>query len=284
MNPTTLLLIDDDPAYCLQLKEAAKAYRIDILYHHNLEEGMAALESSRRIKAVILDGRCLLEPDQKCAARTNFVFHGLQQIRDIENTYNRLIPCCVNTEQPIDFNEDLDGITQVFQKFEQNNALFDWLKNAIAQLPDTLIRKRYDDIFEKTSIHFTEEEEDLLVDVLQTVHLSDPSQIITNLALLRRLLERLVDIACPLKLKKQPHEFTVGQGSRTKRILDAMHNNVLPSDLFVSANQLYATCSKYGNHQGLKTNGAIFKPGRYTVQRLTFAYLELADYLLSNKP
>jgi hypothetical protein len=282
MNPTSLLLIDDDPAYCLQ-KEAAKAYRIDILYHNNLEEGMAVLESSRRIKAVILDGRCLLEPCQKSAARTNFVFHAMQQISDIENTYNRLIPCCVNTEQPTDFIEDLDGITQVFQKFEQNNALFDWLKNAIAQLPDTLIRKRYDDIFEKTSSHFTEEEEELLLDVLQTAHLSDPSRIITNLALLRRLLERLVDIACTVKLKKQLHEFTVGHGSRTKRILDAMNQNVLPSDLYVSANQLYVTCSKYGNHQGLKTNGATFKPGRYSVQRLVFAYLELLDYLLSAK-
>jgi len=283
MNPTTLLLIDDDPSYCLLVKEAAKAYRFDIQYHHNLEEGMQALALSRRFKAVILDGHCVLEPDQKSAARTNFVYHAMQQIKDIEKEYSRMIPYCVNTGNLGDFREDLDGIAPVFQKNIQQTDMFDWLKNAISLLPETLIRKRYDDIFSKTATHFTEEEEDLLIDVLQTAHLSDPSLIITNLALLRRLLERLVDIACTVKLKKQPHEFSVGQGSRTKRILEAMHQNVLPSDLFVSANQLYATCSKYGNHQDLKTIGATFKPGRYTAQRLVFAYLELADYLLSTK-
>ncbi len=283
MNPTTLLLIDDDPDYCLQLKEAGREYRFDILYHHNLEEGMKTLALSTRIKAVILDGHCVLGPDQKSAARTNFVYHAMQQIKDIGNKYSRNIPYCVNTRDLGDFREDLDGIAPVFQKTVQHPEMFDWLKNAISLLPETLIKKRYDDIFSKTASHFTEEEEELLVDVLQTAHLSDPSRIITNLALLRRLLERLVDIGCIIKFKKQPHEFTVGQGSRTKRILDAMNQNVLPSDLYVSANQLYATCSKYGNHQGLKTNGATFKPGRYTVQRLVFAYLELADYLLITK-
>jgi len=84
MNPTPSLLIDDNPEYCLLVKEPPKEYRFDILVHHNIQEGIAALEWSRRIKEVILNGRCLLEPGQKSPARTNFLFHAQQQISNIE--------------------------------------------------------------------------------------------------------------------------------------------------------------------------------------------------------
>jgi hypothetical protein len=280
MNPVTLLLIDDDPAYCLKLQTEGKGYRFDIVAHHNLEDGMEALVASRRIKAVILDGRCFLEPGQG-VARANFVYHALQRIADIENEYNRSIPVCINTEHCGDFIEDLDGIAQVFSKADEHAALFEWVKSALAQLPETVVRKRFVETFEKTAPYFTDEEDDLLVDVLQTAHLSDPAIIITNLALLRRLLERLADIACVKKLNKDPLEFSEGHGSRTRRILETMHRRALPHDLFVSANQLYVICSKYGNHQNLPTKGELpYSPNKYLVQSLVFAYLALVDHLL----
>ncbi len=281
MNPVSLLLIDDDPAYCLKLQAEGRDYRFEIVALHNLEDGMDALVASRRIKAVILDGRCLLEPNQKEAARTNFVHHALQRIADIENEYNRIIPFCINTEHPNDFVEDLDGIAPVFTKSLNNADLFDWLNHEISQLPETMIRKRYNETFLKTENLFTDEENDLLIDVLQTANSSDPAVIITNLALLRRLLERVIDISCTVKLNKQPHDFKVGHGSRTRRILDAMHRKVLPLELYNSANQLYVTCSKYGNHHGLQIKGELaYKPGKFAVQYLVFMYLELIDYLL----
>ncbi len=281
MNPTLLLLLDDDPAYCLQLQEAAKAYRFEIHYRHNLEDGLEALVASRRYKAVILDGRCLLRPDQTAPARSNFVHHALLRIDNIEDEYNRIIPFCINTENPSDFTEDLEGIATVFRKSLQHDAMFNWIKDAITQLPETIIRKRYADIFEKTAKCFTDEEEDLLVDILQNANTSDPALLITSLALLRRLLERLIDITCVTKLNKQPQAFLSGTGSRTRLILDAMHNSVLPPELFVTANQLYKTCSKYGNHKSLQ-NMALpqLNLNKYFSQRLVHTFLELADYLL----
>jgi len=282
MTPATLLLIDDDPAYCLQLQAAGRAHRFDIVFHHNLEDGIETLIASRRIRAVILDGRCLLEPDQKSSARSNFVHHAMRQITDIESEYNRVIPVCVNTEQPDEFAEDLEGIVQVYQKLVQHEVMFNWLQGTIAKVPDSLVLKRYDDIFEKTDNRFTDEEEGLLIDVLQSAGTSDPIAIITSLAMLRRLLETLVDIACKEKLKKQPNSFAAGPGSRTKRILDAMNQQqVLPPELIDSAGVLYKTCSKYGNHiDSVLKKQAGFKPDKYTLQRLVFAYLELTDYLL----
>jgi transcriptional accessory protein Tex/SPT6 len=281
MSPSHLLLLDDDPAYCLQLQEEAKAYRFDIHYHHNLEDGLDALLASRRYKAVILDGRCFIEPGQQGTARSNFVYHALQRIADIENEYNRTIPFCINSEHPDDFREDLEGIAHVFRKTIQHEALFEWLKDTIYLLPETTIRKQYYDIFEKIAPHFSEEEEDLLIDVLQGSGTSDRALIITNLALLRRLLERLIDIACVTKLNKQPEAFLSGSGSRTRLILDALNNRVLPPELFVTANQLYKTCSKYGNHKSLQ-NKALpqLNINKYFSQRLVHTFLELADYLL----
>lgn len=281
MSLTTLLLLDDDPTYCLQLQEAARAYRFDIDFCHNLEDGLDKLVTSRRYKAVILDGRCFIEHEQQGTARSNFVYHALHRIADIENEYNRTIPYCVNTEQPDDFREDLEGIAHVFRKTIQHDALFDWLKNTIALLPETSILKQYHDVFEKVAPHFNEEEEELLIDVLQSVGSSDSALIITNLALLRRLLERLIDIACIEKLNKQPYEFTSGTGSRTRLILDAMHQRILPPELYVTANQLYKTCSRYGNHKSLQTKNLVgYKPGKYAYNSLVHSFLELAVFLL----
>jgi hypothetical protein len=281
MNPTHLLLLDDDPAYCLQLQEAAKAYRFEIHYRHNLEDGLDALIASRRYKAVILDGRCLLKPDQTGPARSNFVHHALLQIDNIEDEYNRTIPFCINSEHPDDFREDLEGIANVFRKTQQHDALFHWLKNTIALLPETTIRKQYHDVFEKVNTHFTEEEEELLIDVLQAAGSSDSALITTTLALLRRLLERTIDIACIIKLNAQPNKFAVGTGSRTRRIIDAMHPRLLPAELYTDANYLYKICSRFGNHvvrpDKKNTN---YVPGKYGLQKLIYIYLELTYYLL----
>ncbi len=283
MNPLSILLIDDNPAYCLELQEVAKHFRFNITFFHNLEDGMEALTKSRRLKAVILDDRCLLEPGQPGAARSNFVFHALQQLRDIEHHYNRAIPFCVNSENPAEFREDLEGISRVFVKKNEHDQMFRWLKDSIEQLPETAIRKEFYGIFEKMDAIFNEEQQELLIDVLQGRVSAEPSRIVTNMAILRRLLEDLVNAVCLKKPGKPPAAFDTGTGSRTRRILEAMRPRILPDELFVQANQLYKTCSRYGNHVHLFGSSVpCFSPGKYTLARLVYAFLEIADYLLAD--
>jgi SpoU rRNA methylase family enzyme len=284
MNPHRILLIDDDPAYCVQLQGAALHTGFEIVFFHNLEDGMEALKETRRLKAVILDGRCFLEPKQEGEAHSNFVFHALQQLTDIEHHYNRTIPFCVSSENPEDFREDLDGIARVFLKNSEHLLLFGWLKEAVENLPETAIRRRFVHVFEAVATHFDEEQQELLIDVLQNQGTLERAGIVTNMAILRRLLENLADAGCLLKLGKQPSEFDDGQGSRTRRILECMHPRVLPAELLSQAISMYKTCSKYGNHVVRKNpRSTAYFPGEYALPRLVFTFLELACYLLNEQ-
>jgi hypothetical protein len=278
---TRLLLIDDSPDYCAQLAQKAQEYGMETVFFHNLEEGFEELVASRRIKAVILDGRCYLTPEQSGTARSNFVLKAIRQIQEIEVEYNRVIPFCVNSEHPSDFAEDLEGTAPVFTKSLQHDELFSWLKTEIAALPETVIRKQYYDLFRVIENRFTSEEEELLIDVLQARNSSDQAVIITSLAILRRLLEKLMDIAAIEKLNKQPSAFTDVKGSRTRRILDELHPRILPYELYSSAVALYKICSKYGNHNDPPVPGKVrYSPGKYALKRLVFAFAELIDFLL----
>lgn len=105
---THIALIDDNVQYCKQLQKEAKNYGFKISYFHNLETGIETIEQTPTIKAVILDGHCPIEPEQAPeTGKSNFVFHALHRLTDVEHIYNRFLPYCVNTSEPNDFKEDL---------------------------------------------------------------------------------------------------------------------------------------------------------------------------------
>ena len=284
MIPYSILLIDDDPVYCRQLQEAARGFRFHITVFHNLEEGMKELRKSRRIKAIILDDRCVLQASQQGAGKSNFVIHAIQQLKDIEHEYKRSIPYCVNCVIKDEFREDLEGVTQLFVKKQDHDQMFNWLKDSIDQMPETAIRREFYGVFEKVSAVFNEDHQELLIEVLQNRGIADSTTIVTNLIILRLLMEILVDAVCLKKLGRQPDDFVNGQnGSRTRQILEAMQPQILPSELFIQATQLYKTCSKYGNHPPPYLSANRFSPTPFTVTRLVYTFLEIADHLLPSK-
>jgi hypothetical protein len=295
---TRLLLIDDNPGYCAQLVREASEYGFEMVFFHNLEQGLRELIASRRIKAIVLDGRCYLDPEQTSAARSNFVILAINRIRDVEVVFNRILPFCINTEHPADFAEDLDGTAPVFCKGDQHNELFRWIKAEIAKLPETIVLKQYYDLFEVFENRFTDEETDLLIDVLQAKNSSDSALIITSLAILRRLLEKMMDVACIeilgrqpesinwTEIEKQPAGYRVKplrktihkpHMSRTRMIINNLHPGFMPAELYQIAGELYKICSKYGNHnEPVSKNTVRFIPGKYTLKRLVFGFAEIA--------
>ncbi len=275
-----ILLIDDSPDYCQFLKDKGKMAGFGIVFYHNLEDGLNALKASRKFKAVILDGRCFLEPGQQGEARSNFVTHAIRQLADIENEYNRSIPFCVNSEHPGDFREDLDGIAPVFSKQDQPEALFEWLKQAIAALPESALREQHARVFNLMELHLPEEDPEILMDILLNQSHSDQPSVVASLALLRRLLESLADKACEIRLLRKPGEFRYGSGSRTRKILDSLHPGQLPGELYNAAILLYKTCSRFGNHTP-PARSVTFIPGSYTLSRLAYTYMELVLFLLT---
>jgi len=277
---TRILLIDDDADYCKLLQAEAKAFGFEMVTTWNLADGADLIRKDRKITAIILDGRCHLTEDRQEPVRSNFVVHAIEKIRELEDEYNRVIPFCINTETPDEFKEDLMGIAEVFLKNKDHEALFRHLKDLIKALPATTVREAYADVFEKTDKHFDDEFEELLVRVLLTMEMSDKADITTGLGTLRLLLENVVDEACRQKLGKVPESFHFADKSRTRQILEAMRQQVLPIELYDSAVMLYRVGSRFGNHQDPVSQGTVvLNPNKYTYQRCVFSLMELIVFL-----
>jgi hypothetical protein len=224
----------------------------------------------------------MLEQGAHEKPRASFVYHALHLLNHLEHESNRVIPCCVNSEEPEAFAPELEGIAPVFRKESQHEDLFRWLRRAIADLPETALRNQFREVFDKIQGHFSEDEEEILVDILQTLGKSDAGDIASRLAMLRRMLELLIDLACIRHLQCQPVKYATGPGSHTRRILAALPVHILPNDLKAQANALYTVCSKYANHNERSRTGKplAYRPGKYGFQRQVYTWMELLDYLL----
>ena len=283
MIPYSILLIDDDRDYCRQVLNAAKPYRLMVVFFHNLEDGLNALIESRRFKAIILDDRCILKTNQSGAAKSNFVIHAIQQLKDIEHKNKRSIPFCVNCEKLDEFREDLEGISRLFVKKQDHDQMFQWLRKSMDELPETSIRKEFYGIFEKTSDIFNEDRQESLVELLQNRGVTDSNTNIDSMRTLRLLLEVLMDSVCFQKIGKHPDEvLTKGRDeSRTRQIITAMTPRILPAELHTQAHELYRICSKHGNHPSSSANR--YRPSALTITRLIYTLLELIDFLIPGK-
>jgi len=189
-----IILIDDDVNYCEELRREANSNKIKIVHYQNLADGMDAIENANKFKAIVLDGRCTLNANQKPeTAKSSFVFHAINRLNELEHEFNRFVPFCVNSETPQDFTEDLYGICPVFEKRKTHREMFKFLREQINAQPYMQIRREHDDIFDFVDDFLSEEDEDLLLDVLANADNGDPATIVANLSIMRRLEEALVD-------------------------------------------------------------------------------------------
>ncbi len=271
-----IILIDDDKIYCRALKKEAKKYHLIIEYYHNLEQGIEALENNSELKAVILDGYCpVSEGQDPKTAKSNFVFHALHRLTDIEHIHNRFVPYCVNTLNIKDFEDDLDGITQVFEKNKDHIKMFKFMTDKIEQLPETQIKNQHKEVFDFFEEYFSPEDEQLLIDLLQEMQDVDFGVMVSKLTILRRLEERLFDIVAVNFLGENPMRISTRNMSRTKNIIVRLKNQrKMPLYLFDFAMDIYSLSSRYGVHSSFLTKRD-FHPTKYTVNSLIFAFLEL---------
>lgn len=281
-----VLLIDDDNNYIEQLLNEAKAYHLEIIPVNNLDSGIEILESNINIQAVILDSHCMIEPEQDPDSdKSNFIFHALHRLTDIEHVHNRFIPYCVNTEFPDEFKNELNGITQVFTKHKHHKELFEFVRIEIEAQPETLAINKHEKVFRFFDDYMNAEDTDMLLEVIVNQSKQDKADIVANFALLRRLEEKLFDVLAVNALGLNPVELDRQRMSRTKNIIIQFKNKrKIPIYLFDFAMDIYTVASIYGAHNPINRNQRIsFVPGKYTVQSLLYAFLELiawADIIL----
>jgi hypothetical protein len=273
-----ILIIDDDLAYCQTFKNLAGQYAFDLIFAHNLEDGIARLKENGRLLAVVLDGHCFLEPGQAEVPKVNFVYHALHALDDMEREQQRLIPRCVNTEQPAEFREELQGLVKVFDKQGDAGVLFRWIRKVISELPETRIREEYDDIFEHTQKIFNHLEEDELIGLLLFGETPVEADISANLAVLRRLLEKLTDVCALQLLKEDSRAYASKMGVSVKPVFDTLYSRrILPRQLVKQVHQLYSYCSEFGTHiyRSQKPN---YQPDIYAYRRNLNSFLEVLKY------
>ena len=275
-KPSSILLIDDEPDYCRMLTDEARSNRYLIHCFHTLEEGIAHLEKNQKIRAVVLDSRCALDDEQDLGSiKTNFVFHAMDQINRIEHQQNRYIPFMVFADELFDLEKDLDGLARVISKKQGSIELFRQLDEALALLPEIMVREKHPEIFDFLENYCSDHDEDLMESLLMQAEKSDPHSIITNIALTRRLLEKLFDVLAVNVLAKKPESFEVKTNSRTRSIMDCLaREKLLPPELRKTASHLYGFSSKYGNHNLLGSENSYF-PGSYAVVGNVNLLLEL---------
>ena len=284
---TSVLLIDDDHTYCRNMQKEASGMLLDLLVAHNLEDGLEMIESNRRLKAVILDGHCFLEAGQQGIPGANFVYHAFHRLDDLEREQKRVIPRCVNTEQPEAFREELSGLATLFTKNNDTAPLFRWIRQELSDLEEVRVMEQHPGIFSRSELFFSHLEEDELVDLLLFSENPDAVEIPARLAVIRRLLEKLTDV-CSLQLLRQPPQKYANQsGVSVKAVFDALHSHRLISrHILKLVHGLYSYCSEFGTHIHRPSMPA-YSPGIYAFRRNLNSLLEIVAYcsdLITNEP
>jgi len=280
-NLIEILVIDDEFDYCEQIKTDGLSFGFNVNHYQNFEDGFYELENNLQYKALVLDGRCILNKNQEPGTgKTNFVFHSINRLHHIELEDNRYIPYCVNSYNPEEFSEGLEGITHVFKKKEQHADMFKYLKERIDSMMDTQLRHKYEEIFSFVGKYFGSEDEDLLLELLTNAEDKDNTTIITNLGIIRRLEEKLYDVVAEKFLKTDPEQFKRQRFNRTKGIIFHLKDKqLIPQYLYNFSMDLYNIPSKFGNHNPdpeIISNQHL--PGYYTVLSLCHSLMELISW------
>ena len=273
-----VLLIDDDQNYCHYLQNEAVKASIELIYAHNLEQGMDIIDQNRRVKAVILDGHCLLEANQTDGPKVNFVYHALHHLDELEHEQNRVIPRCVNSEQPADFDEELQGLVSLFSKNTDCNILFRWVRKRISELTEVQVMEKHITVFENAYLYFSDQEEDELIDLILFAENPDLSDIPSRLAVIRRLLERLADVCSADMLKTSASSYANMMGVSVKPVFDALRSKqIISGHITRQVRNLYSYCSEFGNHIH-PHSVPDYKPNAYAFRHHLNGFLEIVSY------
>jgi hypothetical protein len=279
MHRFPILLIDDSGSYCEELEQMGRNERFRITSFNNLEDGIDFLRKNHRIKAVILDDKCILNRDQKPGtAKTNFIFHALKDLNDLKHEQDRQIPFCVNTGELGDLRDDLSGLAKVFVKHQDEKLMFQHLRKEISALSESIIEEEFGNVLDYMEDHFDREDQELMQALLINRDKTDAESLISNLTLVRRLEEKLFDIMSLKVIGRDPYTFENRHSSRTKAIIQHLHKEkILPYELKELSFNIYGYCSKLGNH-----NSKDYKPGLYFVKSMIYGLLELYAFMIIN--
>ncbi len=203
MQIIDILLIDDDEDYCREVKNQLRSIGIDeygydiiVKYFRNLKDGFAELEKDSKYKALILDAKAFITPEQE-KEEFDFIVEALSRLEETNRKTGRIhIPFAVNTGYTD--HETLKAVKtrienqkgKLFDKSKQAEEMLQYLLEEIDKTENTKIEKQYADVFEvfdKGCLDASLRND--LINILKK--LDDEAAITDNFTPLRKLLEEI---------------------------------------------------------------------------------------------
>lgn len=159
--PIEILMIDDDDGNYISLKNYAASLRVILKYSSNLEDGISALKSNKKIMAIILDGKGFINSNQiKGSERENFVHEAMSRIAVFEQANNIYYPKCVYTAWYEKLIDSLEGRIEVFDKNltsvdeAERSRMFKYLRGLVHKMDAYQLREKYSLYFEIVASKF----------------------------------------------------------------------------------------------------------------------------------
>jgi hypothetical protein len=310
MQTIDILLIDDNKDYCRSLRNRFLQIGEDIDLNiqvrdfQNLEDGFAELEKDSKYKALILDAKALITPEQE-TEDFNFLPLALHRLEKLNQKTGRIhTPFAVITgyyDNFLSFDTLIkEQKGKLFDKSSQEEEMLQYLLKEIENCKITKIEKQYADVFQVFDKGYLESKfRKELLQILQNIEDSSQNQ---NILRAVRVIQDEVYIELnrknivPSAIQKlnnrtnRNENFPLSFADKNKHLSgneiwdNSVKKNIASTTIYQTsaisylASAIYKISSDFGNHPPQKpTNVAVDyweMPSNYAVKSLVFALLE----------
>lgn len=276
-KPIRVLIIDDDPAYTMQLTSSAAKKQLILKAATNWQQGFDLIKADNLIRFIILDARCFINETQVAGTESEaFLITAIDELKEWQRSKGRFIPFCINTGYA-DSKRMFEHQYRVFSKDDNVEALLSYIWEEHQKTGIGLFALQYPEPFEFVDKYFTEENKEVISGLFNNNRFLKAGQKdrIDNLGDLRRLYEHFWDILHTDYLERNISEFPSGDGKRTAKIKDAVNaKSTIPKILSNWADNLYFAASKYGDHNPVDDRQLKLLPSNYAISSFCYGMLD----------